>query len=413
MKTLIRTFLITIFILMVVGTAFLGGVLLDRQGLIPLGPGQAPRDAAQNFGLMTQAWNIIKRNYADRSVTDNQTLTYGAISGMVDALGDTSHSRFLSPQMVKEENNFIQGQFEGIGALMQLKDTHIVVLAPYDGSPAQKAGLKPGDILLKVNGEDISGQSLSQVVGKVLGPAGTTVTLTVADPVTGETRELTITRARLDLKNVTYNMLPGTTIGHLRIAAFSQDVTKEVASALQDLQQQGATGLVLDLRRNPGGLLGEGVGVASHFLKSGNVLLEKDANGNIKPVPVKDGGVATDLPMVVLIDQGTASASEIVAGALQDGQRAKLIGEKTVGTGTVLLQFPLSDGSSILLATKQWLTPGGQVIWHQGINPTEVVSLPTNIGALRPEMEKGMTPQQLKDSQDTQLLRAIQLLTSN
>jgi len=413
MKTLIRTFLITIFILMVVGTAFLGGVLLDRQGLIPLGPGQAPRDAAQNFGLMTQAWNIIKRNYADRSVTDNQTLTYGAISGMVDALGDTSHSRFLSPQMVKEENNFIQGQFEGIGALMQLKDTHIVVLAPYDGSPAQKAGLKPGDILLKVNGEDITGQTLSQVVGKVLGPAGTTVTLTIADPVTGETRDLTITRARIDLKNVTYHMLPGTTIGHLRIAAFSQGVTKEVASALQDLQQQGATGLVLDLRRNPGGVLDESVGVASQFLKSGNVLLEKDANGNIKPVPVIDGGVATDLPMVVLIDQGTASASEIVAGALQDGQRAKLIGEKTFGTGTVLLQFPLSDGSSILLATKQWLTPSGQVIWHQGINPTEIVSLPANIGNLLPETEKTMTPQQLKDSQDTQLLRAIQLLTSN
>jgi carboxyl-terminal processing protease len=199
----------------------------------------------------------------------------------------------------------------------------------------------------------------------------------------------------------------------LRIAAFSQGVTKEVESALQDLTQQGATGLVLDLRSNPGGLLDESIGVASQFLKSGNVLLEKDANGNIKPVPVKDGSVATDLPMVVLIDQGTASASEIVAGAIQDGQRAKLIGEKTFGTGTVLLQFPLSDGSSILLATKQWLTPGGQVIWHQGINPTEVVSLPTNIGAVLPEMEKNMTPQQFKDSQDTQLLRAIQLLTSN
>jgi carboxyl-terminal processing protease len=413
MKTLIRTFLITIFILLLVGTAFLGGVLLDRQGLIPLGAGQAPRDAAQNFNLMTQAWNIIKRNYADRSVTDNQTLTYGAISGMVDALGDTGHSRFLSPQMVKEENNFTQGQFEGIGALMQMKDTHVVVVAPYDGSPAQKAGLKPGDILLKVNGEDISGQTLSQVVGKVLGPAGTTVTLTVADPATGETRDLTITRARIDLKNVTYNMLPGTTIGHLRIAAFSQGVTKEVESALQDLQKQGATGLVLDLRSNPGGLLDESVGVASQFLKSGNVLLEKDADGNIKPVPVKDGGVATEIPMVVLIDQGTASASEIVAGALQDGQRAKLVGEKTFGTGTVLLQFPLSDGSSILLATKQWLTPNGQVIWHQGINPTEVVSLPANIGDLLPEMEKSMNPQQLKDSQDTQLLRAIELLKSN
>jgi carboxyl-terminal processing protease len=412
MKTFIRTFFITLLLLVVIGTAFLGGVLLDRQGLIPLGSGQAPRDASANFSLMTQAWNIIKRNYADRSVTNNQTLTYGAISGMVDALGDTGHSRFLSPQMVKEENNFTAGQFEGIGALMQMKDSHIVVVAPYDGSPAQKAGLKPGDILLKVNGEDVSGQSLTQVVGKVLGPAGTTVTLTIGDPVTGETRDVTITRARIDLKNVTSNILPGTTIGHLRIAAFSQNVTDEVKNAIQDLQQQGATGLVLDLRSNPGGLLDEGVGVASQFLKSGNVLLEKDSNGNVTPVPVKDGSTATDLPMVVLIDQGTASASEIIAGALQDAGRAKLIGEKTYGTGTVLLQFPLSDGSSILLATKQWLTPNGRAIWHQGITPDEVVSLPQNIGDVLPEMEKDMTAQQLQDSQDTQLLRAIQILSS-
>jgi carboxyl-terminal processing protease len=412
MRTFLRTFLITLLLLVVIGTAFLGGVLLDRQGLIPLGSGQAPRDAAANFILINQAWNIIKRNYADRSVTDNQTLTYGAISGMVDALGDTGHSRFLSPEMVKEENNFTAGQFEGIGALMQMKDTHIVVVAPYDGSPAQKAGLKPGDILVKVNGEDITGQTLTEVVGKVLGPAGTTVTLTIADPVTGETRDVTITRARIDLKNVTWNMLPGTTIGQIRIAAFSQNVTNDVKNAIQDLQQQGATGLVLDMRSNPGGLLDEGIGVASLFLKSGNVLLEKDANGNIKPEPIKEGIFATDLPLVVLVDQGTASASEIVAGALQDAGRAKIIGEKTYGTGTVLLQFPLSDGSSILLATKQWLTPNGRAIWHQGITPDEVVSLPANVSAVIPEMEKDMNPQQLQDSQDTQLLRAIQILIS-
>jgi carboxyl-terminal processing protease len=412
MRTFLRTFLITLLLLVVIGTAFLGGVLLDRQGLIPLGSGQAPRDATANFILINQAWNIIKRNYADRSVIDNQTLTYGAISGMVDALGDTGHSRFLSPEMVKEENNFTAGQFEGIGALMQMKDTHIVVVAPYDGSPAQKAGLKPGDILVKVNGEDITGQTLTEVVGKVLGPAGTTVTLTIADPVTGETRDVTITRARIDLKNVTWNMLPGTTIGQIRIAAFSQNVTNDVKNAIQDLQQQGATGLVLDMRSNPGGLLDEGIGVASLFLKSGNVLLEKDANGNIKPEPIKEGIFATDLPLVVLVDQGTASASEIVAGALQDAGRAKIIGEKTYGTGTVLLQFPLSDGSSILLATKQWLTPNGRAIWHQGITPDEVVSLPANVSAVIPEMEKDMNPQQLQDSQDTQLLRAIQILAS-
>jgi carboxyl-terminal processing protease len=399
-------------ILLALGLGLAGGVVLDRQGLAPFAP---PKALASNTGLdlnlMTQAWNLIQQNYVDRSVVQPRQLTYGAISGMVDALGDTGHSRFMTPTMVQAEHDFTQGQFEGVGIEVQEKDGHVVVVAPIDGTPAQRAGLRPGDILLKVNGQDITGLPLDQVVGRVLGPAGTTVTLTILEPSTGLTRDVTLTRAKITLQNVTWQRVPGTTIAHVRIAAFSQGVSPELQKTLKDIQQQGMTGIILDLRDDPGGLLDESIGAASQFLSSGNVLEEKNAKGEIKPVPRDSKYTATDLPMVVLINGGTASAAEITAGALQDAHRAKLVGETTFGTGTVLNEFRLSDGSALLLATEEWLTPDGRVIWHRGISPDVTVALPANVSPLLPEAEQGMTAAQLQSSQDVQLLRALSLLT--
>jgi carboxyl-terminal processing protease len=210
---------------------------------------------------------------------------------------------------------------------------------------------------------------------------------------------------------VTWQQLPGTTIAHLRITAFSQGISQELQKALADIRKQGMTAVVLDLRNDPGGLLDEAVNTASQFLSSGNVLEEKNAQGHITPVPVKPQGMATDLPMVVLINGGTASAAEITAGALQDAHRATLVGETTFGTGTVLNEFHLSDGSALLLATEEWLTPAGRVIWHKGIAPDATVSLPTNVAPLIPEAERGMTTDQLHASGDEQLLRAIDVLS--
>ena len=170
-------------------------------------------------------------------------------------------------------------------------------------------------------------------------------------------------------------MIPGTQIADVRLSGFSDGVTKQLTSDLQALQTQGAKGIILDMRNNPGGLLNESVGVASQFLSSGSVLEEKDAQGNISQTPVKPGGVATSIPLVVLINNNTASAAEIVAGALQDAGRAKLVGEITFGTGTVLNEFPLPDGSAMFLATQEWLTPKGRVIWHVGITPDDSVSM--------------------------------------
>ncbi len=388
-----------------------GGVVLDRQALIAdAQPTRAASSHAPNVQLIQQAWDTINRVYVDRSALQSKPLTYGAISGMVSALGDTGHSTFLSPEMLKQENNFTQGHFEGIGAELQAKDGHAVIVAPMDNSPAQKAGLRPGDIILKVDGQSVDGLPLAQVVGKILGPAGTSVTLTIVNPTNNDTRDITLVRARITLNNVTWARLPGTTVAHVRIAAFSQGVTQALQKALTDIQQQGMTGIVLDLRNDPGGELDEAIGVASQFLKSGDVLLEKNAQGQITHVAVKPGGLATNLPMVVLVNGGTASAAEIVAGALQDAHRATIVGETTFGTGTVLNQFPLSDGSALLLATEEWLTPDGRTIWHKGITPDMVVSLPSTANILLPEAGRDMTPAQLQASDDKQLLRALSLL---
>jgi carboxyl-terminal processing protease len=285
-----------------------------------------------------------------------------------------------------------------------------VVVAPLDDSPAQRAGLQPGDIILKVGGDDISDWPLNRVVERITGRPGSKVTLTLQDPRTTRTRQVTVTRAAIKLHEVTWRQLPGTSIAHLRLATFDAGVTKDLRKVLLEIQHAGLTGVILDLRNNPGGLLDEAVGVASQFLAQGNVLLAKDAKGQTAPVPVDKGGIATNTPLAVLINQGSASAAEIVAGALQDAHRAPVVGEQTFGTGTVLEEFRLADGSALLLAVEEWLTPAGHSFWHKGLTPQYNVPLPPEVNPLLPVNEKNLTPGQLQASDDRQLLRALDLL---
>jgi carboxyl-terminal processing protease len=406
-----RTFwLIGIFVTGI-GLGLVGGVVLDRQVLTAFVPlKNIPANAASNFELMAEAWNTIERFYVDRSAVKAFPLTFGAISGMVDALGDTGHSRFMTPEMVKIERNFAIGHFVGIGVELQLKGRHVVIVAPLDGSPAQRAGLQAGDMILKVNGQDVTGLPLEQVVERISGEAGTSVSLTILSAGTSRMQNVTLIRASIAIHNVTWSRLPDTAIAQVRIAGFSEGVTKDLKEALKSVQENRLRGIILDLRNNPGGLLDEAVGVASQFLRSGNVLLEKNAKGKITAVPVEPGGITPDVPMVILINGGTASAAEIVSGALKDAHRAILIGETTFGTGTVLSQFFLTDGSALLLAVEEWLTPGGRVIWHKGITPNQVVRLPPDVTPLFPQAERGMTPAQLRARKDEQLLRALDLL---
>jgi carboxyl-terminal processing protease len=386
-----------------------GGMALDQ--LIPGGLGLFSSSA--DFRLIPEAWNIIRRVYVDRSAAQPQTMAYGAISGMVDALGDTGHSRFLSPDMVKELNELQRNKFEGIGAEIQIKAGHVVIVAPMDNSPAQRAGLRAGDIILRVNGKEVTGLPLDQVVALVSGPAGTSVNLAILNPASGRTREVALVRASITVHNVSWRQIPGTKLAHLRITSFGKGTTDDLRSALEQIKRDRLNGIILDLRNNPGGLLKEAVGAASQFLKNGNVLLVKDARGKTKPIPVKTGGVAVNIPLAVLINGGTASAAEIVSGAIGAAHRAELIGVPTIGTGTVLNEFPLSDGSALLLAIEEWLTPSGQVIWHKGISPDMVVKLPPNVSLVMPQEERDMTAAQIQACKDTQLLSAIDLLSKN
>ncbi len=409
-RTVARILTYLLVLPIIFGTGFAGGIVVDRILITPAIASASASTHTDSLDLVNEAYQIIQSNYVDRSAVQQTQLEYGAISGMVDALGDTGHSRFLTPQMVQEEENFVRGSFEGIGAEVTMKDGQVVIVAPIDGSPAQLAGVKPGDIIVKVDGTDVTGKSLNDVVNLVLGPAGTDVTLALKDPYSGAVRDLTIRRAKINVQNVTWSMLPGTTFAHVRIAAFSDGVTSDLQAALKQIGAQGATGIVLDLRNNPGGLLDQAVGVTSQFLASGDVLRVRNAQGQEQAVPVKGDGLALDTPLVVLVNQGTASAAEIVAGALQDSHRATLIGETTFGTGTVLNPYKLSDGSQILLATEEWLTPAGRTIWHKGIEPDQTVGMSADVIPLVPKGEQNMTAAQLMSSQDVQLLSAIDKL---
>ncbi|TAH51048.1 MAG: S41 family peptidase [Chloroflexota bacterium] len=410
MKSKLRYIGVVLLVLSVFIFGLAGGVLLDRYVNVA-NAASVGADTPPNTELLLQAWRIIDRNFVDRDAVESNRLTYGAISGMVDALGDTGHTTFLSPEMLKQHQNYTRGEFEGIGAQVEKKGDYVIITAPMDDSPALKAGLKPGDAILKVNGEDMTGKSVEYAIEKIIGPAGTQVTLTIIDPDDGSQREVTITRAKIKVNDVSWAQVPGTTIGVVRISGFSDGIGAQVKSALEEMKAQKLTGVVLDLRNNPGGLLSEAVTTTSQFLDKGNVLLEKDAQGRIQEVKVEAGGVAADLPMTVLINYGSASASEIVSGALQDANRAKLFGETTFGTGTVLNTFPMSDGSALLLATLEWLTPNGRVIWHQGIQPDDKVSLPAGVAPLTPAQLKTMTPQVYNAARDLQLQHAVDWLT--
>jgi carboxyl-terminal processing protease len=368
-------------------------------------------DTDARFRLMAEAWDTIQRVYVDRAALVPTQLTYGAIRGMVDALGDTGHSRFLTPAMLRIQREVTDGTLEGIGAEVQMTRDQVVIVAPLDGSPAQRADLRPGDIILKVNGEPVSGLSLDQVVARILGPANTGVDLTVLTPSVERTRDVSLVRARIRLHTVTWHRVPGTTVAHVRIAMFSKGTSEDLRTALRTIRHDGTTAVILDLRNDPGGLFGEAVDVAGQFLARGDVVLEKDSVGAVTHVPVPTHDAALALPMVGLINGGTASGAEIVAGALKDAHRATLVGETTFGTGTVLTPFPLSDGSALLLATNEWLTPAGSLIWHKGITPDVVVPLPADLRPLYPSAEQGMTPATVRSDRDVQLHRALDLIS--
>ena len=391
--------------------AFCAGGLIDRVVLAHPHPRDpAPQASPPDFALIRQAWDIIDREYVDRPALQSGSLTDGAISGMVDALGDTGHSVYLTPQMVREERSLMRGEYVGVGLEIEPKNDGVQIVAPLDNSPAIAAGLHAGEQILKVNGDSVAGMNIARVVDLIVGPAGTSVTLGIFDPSTQKTFDVTLSRTRIRLDNVSWSPIPGTQFADLRIAALNIGVSKEVKAALRDIEMQGLRGAVLDLRNDPGGELDEAIGVASEFLRGGDVLLEKDSHGTITHDGVRSGGTARDFPLAVLVDAGTASGAEIVAGALQDAKRASIIGETTFGTGTVLSDFRLSDGSALQLAVREWLTPSGRSIWHKGVPPDIPVPLPAAAVLVTPASLKGLSRKTLDSGSDQQMKKALEVL---
>jgi carboxyl-terminal processing protease len=285
-----------------------------------------------------------------------------------------------------------------------------VIVAPINGSPAEAAGLKSGDIIIEVDGQDVTAFPLNDVVDLIRGEEGSEVMLTIFRPDSNESLEISIIRGEIKIEAATWSMVPGTDVAVLRLSQFSANLNDDVIEAVEAAEAAGAKSLILDIRNNPGGLLDQAISVTSQFLKDGDVLLQEDAQGNRESFPVKPDGVAIDIPIVVLINRGSASSAEIFAGAIQDHERGQVIGETTFGTGTVLRPFDLEDGSALLLGTSQWLTPAGRLIRKHGIEPDIEVDLPAGADLLSPFDLETLTVPELLDSEDGQMLKALEVL---
>jgi carboxyl-terminal processing protease len=364
--------------------------------------------------LFQQAWDTIDQNYVDRKDINYKQMSYAAINAMVATLHDTGHTRFLTPSDVQSENQQLSGKFTGIGIYLHQdpQTKQVIINSPIPGSPAEKAGLKPGDIITAVNGTNVVGKDLTAVSSLISGPAGTSVNVTIQRSEVAKPLTFKITREQIQVPNVLLHYIPQSHIAHIQIIQFADGVAGQLKDAVNQARRMGATKIILDLRDNPGGYLNEAIDTVSLFQKSGNVLLVQDSSGHRSPMPVTGNPIDTNMPIVVLVNGNTASAAEITAGALMENHRAVVIGEKTFGTGTVLQQFTLNDGSALLVGTQEWLTPDGQFIRGNGIHPNKVVQEAKNSTELTPtiENEDNMSEQQILKAGDTQLNAAIQYL---
>jgi carboxyl-terminal processing protease len=332
-------------------------------------------DEQQRFRVFWETWQIVEREFYDRGQIDHQKLMYGAIKGMVDAVGDP-YTVYQTPSQRELSDTDLRGSFDGIGIQVDMKDNRLTVVAPIEGSPAEAAGFRPGDVILEVDGKSLSGKTLNDTVGLIRGQRGTPVTLTVLRAGTQDPFPLTVVRAEIKLKSVRARMLDDG-VGYLRISSFSASTGTEMSNLVKDLVGQGAQGIVVDLRNNPGGYLSASVEATAQFVEPGSVVLyQQNGDGDRKTYRTEGGGVATQVPMAVLVNKGSASASEIMAGALRDNGRAILVGEKSFGKGTVQNVHELSDKSGLRVTTAQWLTPSEKPIQGVGLLPDRVIELP-------------------------------------
>lgn len=372
----------------------------------------AAEERPYQFTIFWEAWDYVVTHFVDRERVDFSAMTYGAIEGMLASLGDEGHTTFLAPDAVRLHQTSLEGSFEGIGAYVSMEDGNVLIVAPIDGSPAEQAGILAGDVILEVDGESVEGKSLDQVIFLVRGPADSQVVLTVRRPEIQDPLTVPIIRDRIEVPSVSWSPIPYSDVSYIKISQFTAGVDRELEAALREISEANVNqGIILDLRNNPGGFLQQAIQANSQFLPKGDlILIESDANQNQTVHRSRGLGYAREMPLVVLINKGTASASEITAGALKENDRAILIGETTFGTGTVLNQFGLSDGSAILLGVTNWLTPSGNLIKGQGVTPNLEVEQPATSKHVTAEMLRNLEADQFAAIEDNQFLKALEQL---
>ena len=397
LRGILRVFIMTVLSICLVVGAFTGGYAVSRQVFPPAPPpdGGAPANWQPYFPVFWQAWNYVHQDFYKPPLDDSE-LVYGSIGGMVDALNDP-HTQFTEAKIAKITSTELQGSFEGIGATVEMQQGRLTIVAPIKDSPADKAGLLPGDIVLKVGDTIIQNMDVNQAVSLIRGPKGTPVTLLI-QRIKQAPFSVTIIRDTIRTPFVESHIIEGTNIAYLRLNEFGATAPYEMNAALTQLLAQHPTGLIFDLRRDGGGLLTVGIDVASEFLKGGQtVMIERTKDGATQELKSHNGGLATDIPMVLLVDGGSASASEIVSAALKDYGRATLIGTKTYGKGSVQYVNTMKDGSELRVTTAHFFSPKDHAIDGVGITP---------------DIEVKITQDDLTNKRDPQLDRAIQFLTT-
>jgi carboxyl-terminal processing protease len=357
-------------------------------------PTPRPSNGEENdFDIFWEAWDLLQDQFYGELPTEEE-LPYAAIRGVIASTGD-QYTAFLDPVRAEIVRTDMSGSFEGIGATVRIRpDGKLEIVQPLPEHPAIKAGLRPGDVVLEVDGVELEGMNLYEAISLIRGPAGTTVRLLVEREEVEEPFEVEVTRARIEFPVVESEILDDD-IAYLRLNDFGQAAPGKVEEALRDLLDANPRALIFDLRGNGGGYLTAAVEIASQFVADGPILIERFRDESERTYEAIDGGRATDIPLVVLVDGGTASASEIVAGAIQDTERGVLIGTKTLGKGSVQWVNTLSDGSQLRVTTAKWFTPDGRAIHGEGLTP---------------DIELEITEEDLEADRDPQLDRAIAYL---
>ena len=407
-KAFARRLALPILIIWLTALAFVGGNLSGYTIRSAMAAEQRPDE----FTVFWEAWNFVTAHFVDRERIDYTAMTYGAIEGMLASLGDEDHTTFLSPDALRLHQSGLEGSFEGIGAYVTMEEGDITIVAPIHGSPADHAGILAGDVILEVDGVSVAGKPLDQVIFLVRGPANSEVILTVRRPDVEEPVTVSIIRDKIRVPSVSWSPIPGADLAYVALSQFSSNLDRELESALRDITESNAyQGIVLDLRNNPGGLLQQAIEANSQFLPRGDVILiESDGRGGQTVHRARGSGYAREMPLIVLINEGTASAGEITAGALKENGRTFLVGETTFGTGTVLNQFNLSDGSAILLGVTNWLTPDGNLIKGRGVAPNIHIEQPASAQHVNAAMLREIAADQLGSLEDQQFLKALELL---